>query len=117
MITNEQRQLIHQFVVIDMAQRSIKSDIELYKQYTNYLKMTKIYMKIINEMAELLHEEYHNLKRLLHLNKIQFGRWQRVDDAHSNYYFIYEGTKDALMYNNEQLKNEVEEMLIRRLAE
>ncbi|MEO4053348.1 hypothetical protein [Solibacillus sp. CAU 1738] len=116
MITNEQRQLIHQFVVIDMAQRSIKSDIELYEKYTDRLKMTKIYMKIINELAESIHQEYHNIKRLLNLNKIQVGRWQRVDDTHSNYYYIYQGIEDALMYNNLQLKNEVENMLIQRLT-
>ena len=115
MITNEQRQLIHQFVVIDMAQRSIKGDIEMYNKYNDHLKMIKIYLKIINELSEQLHQEYYNLKRLLNLNKIQVGRWQRVDDKHSNYHYILNGIEGTQMYNNEQLKNEVEDMLIQRL--
>lgn len=115
MITNEQRQLIHQFILIDMAQRSIKSDMELYEQYNDHLKMIKIYRKIINELSESINQEYYNLKRLLYLNKIQVGKWQRVDDTYSKFYYIYQGTEDALMYNNEKLKKEVENMLIQRL--
>lgn len=116
MITNDHLQLIHQFVLIEMAQRSIKSDIKIYEKYTNYIKMLKIYKKIINELSETLHQEYHNIKRLLNFNKIQVGKWKRVDGNHSNYHYMLDGVERTIMYNNDQLKNEMEDMLIQRLT-
>lgn len=115
MINNKQRQLIHQFILVDMAQRSIKNDIELYEKYKDHLKMTKIYLKIINDISESLHQEYYNIKRLLSLNKISVGKWKHINDKYSNIHYLLRGIEGTIMHNNEQLKSEVEDMLIQKM--
>lgn len=44
---------------------------------------------------------------------MQIGKWKCVDNTHSISHYMLRGIEGTIMYNNEQLKNEVEGMLIR----
>ncbi|ATP40667.1 hypothetical protein CSE16_11750 [Solibacillus sp. R5-41] len=111
MITEELRQLVHQFILIDMAQRSVKVDKEYIEKYADNFKTAKLQLNLINKLLDELHQDYHNHKRLLTLNKIHVGKWKRANDTHTNYHFMLNGIEGSLMYNNVQLKREVENML------
>ncbi|MCH7321809.1 hypothetical protein LZ480_07865 [Solibacillus sp. MA9] len=112
-MTEEQQQLLHQFILIDMAHRSLMSDKEQIEKYPDRFKTEKL-QDVINKLLDAIHHDYYNLQRLLRLNKIQVGGWKRVDDEHSNYLYTMQGIEGVLKYNNKQLKNEVENMLTQK---
>ena len=67
MMNFEQRDLLHRFVIPDMAIQSLQHD---YKVIEN-LKMSTVYLPIRDKLLKAITNDYYNLKRLLAKDKIK----------------------------------------------
>ena len=108
MMSFEQRQLLHKFVVHDMAVQSLQRD---YKVIEN-LKMSKVYLTILDNTLKTIANDYYNLKRLLAKDKIRIVRWEKHDDNFSDLIVATAGEDAVLRYANQALKTQVEQLLI-----
>ncbi|WP_193767084.1 aconitate hydratase [Lysinibacillus parviboronicapiens] len=80
MISFEQRRLLHKFVVYDMAVQSLQRD---HKVIEN-LKMSKVYLPILDKLLDDISQECYNAKRLLAKDKIRVVKWEKKDEYFSD---------------------------------
>ena len=80
MISFEQRRLLHKFVVYDMSVQTLQRD---YKVIEN-LKMSKVYLPILDKLFDDISQECYNAKRLLAKDKIRVVRWEKTDEYFSH---------------------------------
>lgn len=74
MIKAEQRQLLHKYVIYDMAIQTVQRD---YKVIEN-LKMSNVYLPILDKLLDDISQECYNSQRLLAKDKIRVVRWERL---------------------------------------
>lgn len=94
MISFEQRRLLHKFVVYDMSVQSLQRD---YKVIEN-LKMSKVYLPILDKLLDDISQEYYNAKRLLAKDKIRVVRWEKTDEYFSHLVTATAGDDQCLLY-------------------
>lgn len=61
MISFDQRAQMHKFFILDMALKSLQYD---YSTFEN-MKMSKVYLPIIDKLIKSIQNDYYNQKRLL----------------------------------------------------
>ena len=108
MMSFEQRDLLHKFVVHDMAVQSLQRD---YKVIEN-LKMSKVYLTILDNILKTITNDYFNLKRLLAKDKIKIVKWEKFDDHFSDLVVSTAGEDEVFRYAKQALKTQVEQLLI-----
>jgi len=108
MISFEQRRLMHKYVVYDMAVQSLQRD---YKVIEN-LKLSKVYLPILDRLLEDISQECYNAKRLLAKDKIRVVRWVKTDEYFSDLIVATAGEDAVFTYANMALKTQVENLLI-----
>lgn len=108
MINGEQRQLLHKFVVCDMAVQSLQRD---YKVIEN-LKMSKVYLPILDNLLKAINNDYYNYKRLLAKDKIRVVKWEKNSEYFSDLTVATAGEDLVLTYANQALKTQVEKLLL-----
>ncbi|MFJ3390534.1 aconitate hydratase [Lysinibacillus sp. NPDC086135] len=108
MINGEQRQLLHKFVVYDMAVQSLQRDYEVIEN----LKMSKVYLPILDNLLKAITNDYYNLKRLLAKDKIRVVKWEKNVEYFSDLTVATAGEDLVLTYANQALKTQVEKLLI-----
>lgn len=108
MMSFEQRQLLHKFILHDMAIQSLQRD---YKIIEN-LKMSNVYIPILDRLLKAISNDYYNLKRLLAKDKIRVVKWENVDDYFSDVTVTTAGEDATLRYAKQALKTQVEELLL-----
>lgn len=107
-MTFEQRDLLHRFVIHDMAIQSLQRD---YKVVEN-LKMSNVYMPILDRLLKAITNDYYNLKRQLAKDKIRVVKWGKVDEHFSDLTIATAGENETLRYAKQALKTQVEELLL-----
>ncbi|MFJ8102778.1 aconitate hydratase [Lysinibacillus sp. NPDC096212] len=108
MINAEQRKLLHKYVVYDMAVQSLQRD---YKVIEN-LKMSKVYLPILDKLLDDISQECYNSKRLLAKDKIRIVKWEKNSEYFSDLTVATAGEDLVLTYANMALKTQVEKLLI-----
>lgn len=108
MLNIEQRQLFHKFVILDMAVQSLQRD---YKVIEN-LKMSKVYLPMLDNLLKAITNDYYNTKRLLAKDKIRVVKWEKIDEYFSDVHVATAGDDVVLRYANMALKTQVENLLI-----
>jgi len=108
MISFEQRRLLHKYVVFDMAVQTLQRD---YKVIEN-LKMSKVYLPILDKLLDDISQECYNSKRLLAKDKIRVVRWEKTNEYFSDLIVATAGEDLVLTYANMALKTQVEKLLI-----
>ncbi|MFJ7662949.1 aconitate hydratase [Lysinibacillus sp. NPDC097162] len=111
MISFEQRRLLHKYVVYDMAVQTIQRD---YKVIEN-LKMSNVYLPILDKLLDDISQECYNSKRLLAKDKIRVVRWEKTDEYFSDLIVATAGEDLVLTYANMALKTQVEKLLNQHL--
>lgn len=111
MISGEQRKLLHQFLLLDLAIRSLQHDYKMIEQ----LKMKVAYLPFIDTLLKSLQKDYFNLKRQLAKQKIRVVGWHRIDTYFSDVHIATAGNDEKLRYANQALKTEVEQLIQQRL--
>jgi hypothetical protein len=111
MIKAEQRQLLHKYVIYDMAVQTLQRD---YKVIEN-LKMSNVYLPILDKLLDDISQECYNSKRLLAKDKIRVVRWEKTDEYFSDLFVATAGEDLVLTYANMALKTQVEKLLNQNL--
>lgn len=111
MINAEQRRLLHKFVVYDMAIQSLQRDYMVIEK----LKMSNVYLPILDKLLDDIAQEYYNSKRLLEKDKIKFVKWEKNSEYFSDLTVTTAGEDLVLTYANQALKTQVEKLLISHL--
>ena len=107
MINAEQRQLLHQYLIVDLAIQSLQCDYKTLEQ----LKMKAIYLPFVENLMKSVRQDYFNLKRQLAKQKIRVVGWRRIDAYFSDVHIATAGEDEILRYANQALKTEVEQLL------
>ena len=111
MINFEQRQLLHQYLILDLAIQSLQNDYKTLEQ----LKMKAIYLPFVDQLLKSVRQDYCNLKRLLSKQKIRVVGWEQVDEYFSDVRIATAGEDEVLRYAKQALKMEVENLLINHI--
>ncbi|MGN4128055.1 aconitate hydratase [Lysinibacillus sphaericus] len=94
-----------------MAIRSLQLD---YTPLEN-LKMSKIYIPIVDELLKSIRSDYHNKKRLLAKKNISVVKWVKIDEYFSDVTVKTAGEDVVLRYANQAIKTHVIELLSNHL--
>lgn len=112
MINAEQRQLLHQYLILDLAIQSLQCDYKTLEQ----LKMKAIYLPFVDRLMESVRQDCFNLKQQLAKQKIRVVGWSRIDAYFSDVRIATAGEDEILRYANQALKTEVEQLLIQLIV-
>ncbi|WP_186321144.1 aconitate hydratase [Lysinibacillus fusiformis] len=108
MLKPEQRKLFHKFLILEMAVQSLQHDFPVIEN----LKMSKVYLPILERLLKDITQEYYNSKRLLAKDKIRLVKVEKIDEYFSDVHIATAGNDVILRYANMALKTQVEKLLI-----
>ena len=108
MLKPEQRRLFHKFLILEMAVQSLQRDIPVIEN----LKMSKVYLPILERLLNDISQDYYNSKRLLAKDKIRLVKVEKIDEYFSDVHIATAGNDVILRYANMALKTQVEKLLI-----
>lgn len=111
MIKPEERQLVHQFVLLEMAVKSLQHD---YDTLGN-LKTAKVYIRIVDDLLKVIRPDYYNKKRMLAKQKIEVVKWINIDQYFSDVVVKNPGEDVVLRYAKQALKTQVENLIFNYL--
>ncbi|WP_338016389.1 aconitate hydratase [Lysinibacillus parviboronicapiens] len=80
MINGDQRKLLHEFILLDMAVKSLQHDYDMLGN----LKMAKVYTNIVDGLLKDIRNDYYNKKRILTKQKIEVVKWIQIDEYFSD---------------------------------
>ncbi len=108
MLNPEQRRLFHKFLILEMAVQSLQRDFSVIEN----LKMSKVYLPILERLLKDISQDYYNSKRLLAKDKIRLVKVEKIDEYFSDVHIATAGNDVVLRYANMALKTQVEKLLI-----
>ncbi|ATP40682.1 aconitate hydratase [Solibacillus sp. R5-41] len=114
MLSIDHRQLVHEYLVLDLAVQSLQTDYSKMEQ-TEQMKMKKIYLPIIDNILKSVRNDYLNQKRLLAKDKIRVVKWVKIDEHFSDVVVATVGEDITLRYAKQALKTQVEQLIIGRM--
>lgn len=109
MISLQERQELHQFIVLELAIKTLQKDFDQLEQ----LKLKTIYMTWTERILNTLYPIYQSQKRTLNEKQIRLIRWRKKDKFFSEVLIATGGEDIVLDYANQAIKAEVEEFLQR----
>ncbi|WP_369379314.1 aconitate hydratase [Lysinibacillus fusiformis] len=112
MLNPEQRRLFHKFLILEMAVQSLQRDFSVIEN----LKMSKVYLPILNKLLKDITHDYYDSKRLLAKEKIRLFKVEKIDEYFSDVYVATAGNDVVLRYANMALKTQVEKLLSKHLS-
>ncbi|AJK89342.1 MULTISPECIES: hypothetical protein [Lysinibacillus] len=108
MLNPEQRRLFHKFLILEMAVQSLQRDFSVIEN----LKMSKVYLPILDKLLKDISHDYYDSKRLLAKEKIRLFKVEKIDEYFSDVHIATAGNDVVLRYANMALKTQVEKLLI-----
>lgn len=93
-----------------MAVQSLQRDFSVIEK----LKMSKVYLPILERLLKDITQDYYNSKRLLAKDKIRLVKWGKIDDYFSDVHIATAGNDVVLRYSNQAMKTQVENLLLSR---
>lgn len=111
MISFEQRQHVHELIVLDLAIRSLQHD---YTRLTP-LKLEKLYVHWLDYVLEQFQKLFQHKKQTLATDNIRLVNYQRLDDYFCEITISTSGNDATLLYANEVLKQDVEKLLFHHI--
>lgn len=110
MLKPEQRKLFHKYLILDMALQSLQRDFLVIEN----LKLSKVYLPILEKLLDDISQECYNAKRLLAKDKIRLVKWEKIDEYFTDVHIATAGNDVVLRYANQAMKTQVEKLLISR---
>ncbi|MEY9979121.1 aconitate hydratase [Lysinibacillus sp. RC79] len=111
MIKADERQLLHKYLLLELAVKSLQID---YKK-TEQFKMKIVFQPLMDTLLKDLRQELFNLKQQLAQLRIRVVGWQPVDEYFSDVQVATAGNDVVLRYANQALKTQVEKLLINQI--
>ncbi len=108
MLNPEQRRLFHKFLILEMAVQSLQRDFSVIEN----LKMSKVYLPILDKLLKDISHDYYDSKRLLAKEKIRLFKVEKIDEYFSDVHIATAGNDVVLRYANMALKTQVEKLLL-----
>jgi len=94
MIKAEQRQLVHQYLLLELAVKSVQHDYRFAEQF----KMKIVFVPLMDALLKDLRQDYFNLKRQLSQQHIRVVGWHRVDEYFSDVTVKTAGDDEVLLF-------------------
>ncbi|WP_239069378.1 aconitate hydratase [Lysinibacillus sphaericus] len=101
MLNPEQRRLFHKFLILEMAVQSLQRDFSVIEN----LKMSKVFLPILNKLLKDITHDYYDSKRLLVKDKIKLVKIEKIDEYFSDVHLATARNDVVLRYANMALKN------------
>ncbi|MFJ5564358.1 aconitate hydratase [Lysinibacillus xylanilyticus] len=76
------------------------------------LKMSNVYLPILEKLLKDITQDYYNSKRLLAKDKIRIVKWEKIDEYFSDVHVATAGNDVVLRYANQAIKTQVEKLLL-----
>ncbi len=111
MLNIDHRQLVHEYLVLDLAVQSLQTDYSKMEQ-SEQMKMKIVYLPIIDNILKSVRNDYLNQKRLLAKEKIRVVKWVKIDENFSDVIVATAGEDITIRYANRAIKTHVENMLL-----
>lgn len=111
MIKREDRLVLNEYIKLDMAIKSLQRDYDSLGS----LKMSKVYLNIVDDLLKVLRNDYYNKKRLLAKQKIEVVKWVKTSEYFSEVTIRTPGEDEVFQYANQALKTHTEELIFRYL--
>ena len=92
MLNPEQRRLFHKFLILEMAVQSLQRDFSVIEN----LKMSKVYLPILDKLLKDISQDYYNSKRLLAKDKIRLVKCEKIDEYFSDVHIATAGNHVVL---------------------
>lgn len=108
MIKADERQLLHKYLLLELAVKSLQVDYNKLEQF----KMKIIFLPLMDSLLKELRQEYFDLKGQLLKQRIRVVGWNRVDDYFSDVQVATAGNDVILRYANQALKTQVEKLIV-----
>jgi len=113
MINPEQRQLVHKFLLLELAVKSLQID---YLK-TEHFKLKNVFLPLMDALLKDLRNECFDLKRQLAQQKIRIVGWTKIDEHFSDAQIATAGNDVELRYANQALKTKVEQLINNHINE
>ncbi|MGE8004062.1 aconitate hydratase [Lysinibacillus sp. NPDC093216] len=113
MIKHEDRGAVYEYIKLDMAIRSLQHDYASLEK----LKMSKVYMNIVDGLLKSLRNDFYNKKRMLAKKNIEIIKWVNVSEYFSDVIIKTGGEDEVLNFAKQALKTHTEELIRRYLKE
>ncbi|OXS75043.1 aconitate hydratase [Lysinibacillus sp. KCTC 33748] len=91
-----------------MAIQSLQRDFSVIEN----LKMSKVYLPILERLLKDITQDYYNAKRLLAKEKIRLVKLEKIDEYFSDVHVATAGNDVVLRYANQAIKTQVENLLL-----
>lgn len=111
MIKAEERQLLHKYILVDLAIKSLQIDFQKAEQF----KMKVVFVPLIDTLIKDLRKEYIDLKNQLAKQKIRVVEWRTIDEYFSDVQVATAGNDIVLRYANQALKTQVEKLILTQI--
>lgn len=113
MIKPDERRNVHEFILLDMAVKSLQNDYDALGS----LKMSVVYIKIVDDLLKNIRSDYFNKKRMLAKCKIKVVKWIHIDQYFSDVVLKTPGEDVELRYAKQALKTQTEDLIFNYLKE
>ena len=107
MIKAEERKILHQYILVDLAVKSLQIDF----QKAEHFKMKVVFVPLIDNLIKGLRKEYIDLKNQLAKHKIRVVEWRPINEYFSDVQVATAGNDIVLRYANQALKTQVEKLI------
>lgn len=111
MIKVNERQLLHKYLLLELAVKSLQVDYCRLEQF----KMKTVFLPMMDSLLKDLRQEYFHLKGELAQKRIRVVGWQLVDEYFSDVQVATAGNDVVLRYANQALKSQVEKLLMHHI--
>lgn len=108
MIKPDQRQLVHKYLLLELAVKSLQIDYLKVEQF----KMNKVFLPLMDALLKELRQEYFDIKRRLAQQQIRVVGCTSIDENFSDVQVATAGDDIVLRYANQALKTKVEQLII-----
>ncbi|WP_274307741.1 aconitate hydratase [Solibacillus daqui] len=100
MIALQDRQLVYEFLMLELAIRSLQYDIDNMK----HLKFAELYFTQLDGVLKNLQVDYHWRRKKLVGKKIRFYKWVKVDDYFTDAILATDGEDVVIRFSTHVLK-------------
>ncbi|MFJ7699969.1 aconitate hydratase [Lysinibacillus fusiformis] len=107
MIKADERQLLHKYLLLELAIKSLQVDYPKLEQF----KMKVVFLPMMDSLLKELRQEYFDLKRQLFQYRIRVVKWHPVDEYFVDVQVATAGNDVVLRYANQALKTKVEQLI------
>lgn len=108
MINLDDRHRLHQFLMLELAIRYLKLDLEILMK----TKCANIFISFTESLIEKLTKQYIKERRYFQQKQIQLIGWKKIDLYFSQVSITTAGEDAVFKYANQAVKMNVEELLM-----